>query len=284
MPQVDGFRSQGFKLGVAAAVGSVVTLGVMMALGGLRTVDTAALPSPQLANGTLVVDANLARQARALGIDVKEQERSPESGQSVGFPTAEALGDALADSAESILDHAIEFGAISRPANLTDPLLLEGRAVVLSSEVNQLTASDVIAKLLYLDTKSSTLPIDLYIRTDGGWASDAMAIVDTMQSISAPVNTWALGKCSSAGSRILVGGTGKRRALPDSLVMLHLTHDDGGEEFSKTRVERLATERFWKKRTKLPDSFYPMTGDQSLYLNAEKLLEYGVIDEIYRRK
>lgn len=189
---------------------------------------------------------------------------------------AEALGKV----ADDVVDQLIDVGAIGSPPDLDDPLLVHYRTIVLSGDVDARGARQVISQLLYLDGLQVG-PIDLYIRTQGGWGSDAHAICDAMQRVRSPVNTWALGSCDSAGAIVLAGGTGVRRAMPNTIVSIHVNEEAGDEPFSEALTERRREEGFWRSRAKLPERFYPMSGEEWYTLSAKEALEFGVIDEIY---
>ena len=103
----------------------------------------------------------------------------------------------------------------------TDSDLLKTRTIVITTDINSITAQKVVKSLLMLDASGETKPIDLYVRTEGGWISDAFAIIDVMQSISAPVNTHAIGGAYSSGAMLVAAGTGIRYGHPNSCIMFH---------------------------------------------------------------
>lgn len=159
-----------------------------------------------------------------------------------------------------------------------DPLL-DQRQIVLTTDVNELSAKDIIQKLLYLDRESAE-PIDLYLDTSGGEVQHCFAIIDTMAAIKAPVNTWAIGNCNSAGALILASGTGRRYALPHAVIAIH-----GGVKIGRVPREYMGIidpqmERLWKEHAKLPSDWFPLKGGVLHFLTAERALQYGVIDEI----
>jgi ATP-dependent Clp protease protease subunit len=192
------------------------------------------------------------------------------------FPTCEEMR-VLADD---VIDELVEAGALAAPPGLDDPLLARSRTIVLAGNIDAGAARRVVAQLLYLDALDHEQPINLYLRTQGGWGNDAYAICDAMQRIGAPVNTWALGACISAGSIVLAGGTGRRRAFPDTVITIHVVDQSGS---SSAGAYRKREEEFWRRRAKLPDRFFPMIGDVTYALSAAEALEFGVIDEIYAR-
>jgi len=203
---------------------------------------------------------------------------APESG------SASLSSDDLDSLAEDVIDEFVDTGLLRQAVRYDDPLLTQQRTILITGGVNSRLAEVVVSKLLYLDALDSTAPIELYVRTHGGWGDDAHAICDVIERIDAPVNTWAIGACRSAGTLILAAGTGTRRALPQSLITIHITEESGNEARSKALASRRRKERFWRARAKLPEDFYPMDCEKSYYLSAEEALKYGIIDEIYRAK
>jgi ATP-dependent Clp protease protease subunit len=189
----------------------------------------------------------------------------------------------MRDLADDVIDELVEARAVGAPADLDDPLLAGSRTIVLAGGIDAGASRRVIAQLLHLDALDPGRPIDLYLRTKGGWENDAHAICDVMQRIRAPVNTWAVGACLSAGTIVLAGGTGRRRAFPGTVISIHVIEDPGDGKYSSPATYRGRAEEFWRRRAKLPESFFPMIGDRTYSLRAEEALELGVIDEIFRR-
>jgi ATP-dependent Clp protease protease subunit len=101
-----------------------------------------------------------------------------------------------------------------------------------------------------------------------------------MRLITAPVNTWALGGCYSAGAIVLAGGTGTRSATPNSLLMVHANVEESAEDFSSGQLGVERENRFWLEHAKLPSKWFPLTSDTSYYLSPEQALEYGLIDSV----
>lgn len=184
-----------------------------------------------------------------------------------------------AEVANAFVERLTESRLFERPVDFSCPLLAR-RIIVVTGEINELTSAWVCQKLLFLDAVDASAPIDLYLKTFGGWQADAFAIVDVMQRISAPVNTWAMGDCSSSGAMILVAGTGVRRALPHALIMVHVVEESGDENYSYERASRLRFESFLKRFTRLPKSFYPMVEEKEYYFDAEEALASGLVDEV----
>lgn len=183
------------------------------------------------------------------------------------------------DVAEAVIDRLIEQGVLRPSIDYDDPLLAS-RKIVVSGEINAITARHVVSKLLWLGQQDPSRPIDLYLRTNGGWGNDAFAICDAMQVLPCPVNTWAMGSCESAGASILAAGTGVRRVMPHSLVSLHFVEEEGDERWSWERGSREREEAFWARYAKLPKEFSPFTGDRLRALSPQEAVEYGVADEV----
>lgn len=186
-----------------------------------------------------------------------------------------ALGDVLQD----YIDNQVDAGVGDDPAT-RDGLLLQKRKILISYDINARTARQVVERLFYLDALDSKAPIDLYVSTQGGWTDSAFSIVDAMRLISAPVNTWAIGGCYSAGAVILSAGTGTRRAMSDAVIMVHVNLESSEDPYTFGRIDTERYESFWKRNADLPGDWYPMSGDKSYYLTPEEAARFGVIDEV----
>ena len=162
----------------------------------------------------------------------------------------------------------------------TDADLLKHRTIVITTDINAITAQRVIKGLLLLNAIDGTAPIDLYIRTEGGWISDAFGIIDIMESISAPVNTHAVGGAFSSGAMILAAGTGIRYGLPNSVVMFHAGKFGDGTEYSNDTIDDDRLLNFWKMHAQLPEAWLSQQKDQEYYLTPAEALEYDLIDQI----
>lgn len=187
-------------------------------------------------------------------------------------PDYEEQWDYLADSGNQV------------PHSSHDRALLARRTILLTRDVNANAAHHVIGSLLQLEKSAPGEPIELWIRTNGGWSEDAFAIIDVMETISSPVTTVAMGSTCSAGAMILAAGTGGRKALPNAMVMVHenLSDDEGG--YSMGRAERAIELPFWKRSARLPKDWFTKKGDFSHYLTPEQALEFGLVDEIVPRR
>ena len=166
--------------------------------------------------------------------------------------------------------------------------LLNDRIIVLSDEVNDATASLVVAQLLFLESQDPDKDISLYINSPGGSVSAGMAIYDTMQYIKCDVSTICMGMAASMGAFLLSSGTkGKRFALPNSLVMIH--QPLGGAKGQATDIEIVAKQilktkenlnRILAENTGKPiEQIYADT-ERDNYMSAQEALEYGLVDKV----
>lgn len=162
-----------------------------------------------------------------------------------------------------------------------DDPVLKSRKILVTSNINEYTAKDVATRLLYLNALDPHRPIDLYLSTQGGWIDSAFTIIDAMNLIHAPVNTWAIGGCYSAGSLILAAGTGRRYATPNAVLMIHASLDeDSKRPYSYERLALQRYERIWREHADLPDEWFPMVGNEEYYLSPQEALQFKLIDEI----
>ena len=128
--------------------------------------------------------------------------------------------------------------------------LLKDRIIFLGEEVNEVTASLVVAQILFLESEDPTKDINLYISSPGGVIVSGMAIYDTMQYVKCDVSTICLGMAASMGAFLLAGGAkGKRFALPNAEIMIH--QPSGGARGQATEIE-IAAEQILKTRRKQP--------------------------------
>lgn len=185
----------------------------------------------------------------------------------------------LSDTLEGLVDVQIDAGLDDTAIAADDPLL-RSRKILLFHDVNSRTAKDVSARLLHLNALDPKAPIDLYISTQGGWTDNAFTIIDTMRTMSAPVNAWAVGGCYSAGALILAAATGRRYATENSVLMIHTNLDAAAESDSYERLSLERYERVYRERTSLPADWYPMTDDKEHYLSPQQALEFGLVDEV----
>lgn len=168
--------------------------------------------------------------------------------------------------------------------------LLKDRIIFLSEDVNHVTASLIIAQMLFLESEDTDKEISFYINSPGGSITDGMAIVDTMNYIKCPVSTICVGLAASMGSVLLTcGAKGKRFATPNSEILIHQPLISGGLAGQTTEI-KIHADHMVKTREKLNKLLSEKTG-QSLeqiekdterdhYMTAQEALEYGLIDEI----
>ena len=170
--------------------------------------------------------------------------------------------------------------------------LLNDRIVFLSDEVNDVTASLVVAQLLYLEAQDPDKDISLYINSPGGSISAGMAIYDTMNFINCDVSTICIGMAASMGAFLLSGGTkGKRQALPNAEIMIH--QPSGGTQ-GKASDMLIDAEHILKTRRKLNEILAANTGqplevierdtDRDHWLTAEEAVSYGLIDSVVKNR
>ena len=166
--------------------------------------------------------------------------------------------------------------------------LLNDRIIVLSEDVNDTSASLVVAQLLYLEGQDPDKDISLYINSPGGSISAGMAIHDTMQYIKCDVSTICMGMAASMGAFLLASGTkGKRFALPNAEIMIH--QPSGGAKGQATDIQ-IAAQNIQRTKNKLNELLAANTGrtleevtydtDRDNFMSAEEALEYGLIDQI----
>ena len=166
--------------------------------------------------------------------------------------------------------------------------LLKDRIIFLGEEVTDVTASLVVAQLLFLAAEDPDKDINLYINSPGGSVTAGMAIYDTMQQIKPDFSTICIGMAASMGAFLLSGGQkGKRFALPNSEIMIH--QPSGGARGQATEIQIVA-ENILKTKKKLNEILAQNTGkpyeqivkdtERDNYMSAEEALEYGLIDAV----
>ena len=166
--------------------------------------------------------------------------------------------------------------------------LLMDRIIFLGVPINDDVSNIIIAQLLFLQADSPEKDIYIYVNSPGGIVSAGMAIYDTMQHISAPVNTICMGMAASMGAFLLgAGRPGKRSALPHSRIMIH--QPSGGTQGSAADIEIQAKEILYL-RSKLNELFAKHTGqplehiekdmDRDRFMSADEAKEYGLIDNV----
>lgn len=175
--------------------------------------------------------------------------------------------------------------------------LLKDRIIFLSEDVNQTTASLVIAQMLFLESEDPEKEISFYINSPGGSVTDGLGIVDTMNYIRCPVTTICIGMAASMGAVLLASGTkGKRFATPNAEILIHqpLIGGQGGGLSGQTTEIKIQADQMVKTRQRLNKILSEATG-QSLeqveqdterdhYMTAEEALAYGLIDGIMDKR
>ena len=170
--------------------------------------------------------------------------------------------------------------------------LLNDRIIVLSDEVNDATASLVVAQLLYLEGQDSEKDISLYINSPGGSVSAGLAIYDTMQYIKCDVSTICMGMAASMGAFLLSSGAkGKRFALPNSEIMIH--QPLGGAQGQASDI-KIAAEHILRTREKLNKILAENTGkpieqialdtERDNWLSAQEAMDYGIVDKVFYKR
>ena len=166
--------------------------------------------------------------------------------------------------------------------------LLKERIIFLGEEVNETTASLIVAQLLFLESEDPGKDIHLYINSPGGSVTAGMAIFDTMNYIKCDVSTICIGMAASMGAFLLAGGAkGKRFALPNAEIMIH--QPLGGAQGQATEIE-IAAKHILRTKEKLNSSLAERTGqpldvivrdtDRDNYMTAEEAKSYGLIDQV----
>ena len=166
--------------------------------------------------------------------------------------------------------------------------LLKDRIISLGEEVNDVSASLIVAQLLFLESEDPGKDIQLYINSPGGSVSAGMAIYDTMQYVKSDVSTICIGMAASMGAFLLAGGAkGKRFALPNAEIMIH--QPSGGARGQATEINIVA-EQILKTRSKLNTILAQNTGqplevieadtERDHYMSAEEAKAYGLIDGV----
>ena len=166
--------------------------------------------------------------------------------------------------------------------------LLKDRIIFLGSQVNDEVANALVAQLLFLQAEDAKADVHLYINSPGGSVTAGLAIYDTMQFINCDVATYCVGQCASMGALLLTAGAkGKRRALPNSRIMIH--QPLGGMEGTAEDIMIHAKE-FRSIKKKLNGILLKHTGhplekieedtDRDRFMSAQEAVDYGLIDEV----
>ena len=170
--------------------------------------------------------------------------------------------------------------------------LLKDRIIFLGDEVNDATASLVIAQLLFLESEDPSKDISLYINSPGGSVTAGMGIYDTMRYIKCDVSTTCIGMAASMGAFLLSSGAkGKRYALPNAEIMIH--QPLGGAQGQATEIQ-IAAEHILKTKKKLNDILAANSGqpvevvekdtDRDNWMSADEAKEYGLVDQVIKQR
>ena len=188
----------------------------------------------------------------------------------------------------SLVPYVIEQTSRGERSYDINSRLLKDRIIFLGEEVNETTASLVVAQLLFLESEDPGKDIHLYINSPGGMVTAGLAIYDTMQYIKCDVSTICIGMAASMGAFLLAGGAkGKRLALPNAEIMIH--QPSGGAKGQATEIQ-IAAENILKTKKKLNEILAANTGkpydviaadtERDHYMSAQEAMEYGLIDNV----
>ena len=192
----------------------------------------------------------------------------------------------------SLVPYVIEQTSRGERSYDTYSRLLKDRIIFLGDEVNDVTASLVVAQLLFLESEDPNKDISFYINSPGGSITAGMAIYDTMQYIKPDVSTICVGMAASMGAFLLAAGArGKRYALPNAEIMIH--QPLGGMQ-GQAEDMRIQAERILKMRDKLNAILSERTGqplekiakdtDRDHFMEPDEAVEYGLIDAVIRER
>ena len=170
--------------------------------------------------------------------------------------------------------------------------LLKDRIIFLGEEVNDYSASVVVAQLLFLEAEDPEKEIHLYINSPGGSVTAGMAIYDTMQYIKCDVSTICVGMAASMGAFLLAGGAkGKRMALPNAEILIH--QPLGGAQGQASDIQ-IAAEHIMRTKEKMNKILAQNTGkdievvradcDRDNWMTAQEAMEYGLIDRVIEKR
>ena len=203
----------------------------------------------------------------------------------------------MKDFNDSLVPYVIEQSARGERSYDIFSRLLKDRIIFLSEDVNQTSASLVIAQMLFLESEDPDKEISLYINSPGGSITDGMGIVDTMNYIKCPVSTICVGLAASFGAVLLANGEkGKRYATPNSEILIHqpLIGGQGGGISGQTTEIKIHAEHMIRTREKLNKLLSDRTGqpierinqdtERDHYMTAQEALEYGLIDGIMDKR
>ena len=172
--------------------------------------------------------------------------------------------------------------------------LLKDRIIFLGEEVTDVSASVIVAQLLFLEAEDPEKDIHLYINSPGGSVTAGMAIYDTMQYIKCDIETICIGMAASMGAFLLAAGAkGKRIALPNSEIMIHQPLISGGLQGQCTDI-KIHSDHLVRTRTKMNEMLSQFTGkpieiieqdtERDNYMTAQEAMDYGLIDKVITKR
>ncbi len=198
---------------------------------------------------------------------------------------------------DSLVPYVIEQSARGERSYDIFSRLLKDRIIFLSEDVNQTSASLVIAQMLFLESEDPDKEISLYINSPGGSVTDGLGIVDTMNYIKCPVTTICIGMAASMGAVLLASGEkGKRFATPNAEILIHqpLIGGQGGGLSGQATEIKIHADQMIKTREKLNKILSERTGqplevierdtERDHYMTADEALKYGLIDGIMDKR
>jgi ATP-dependent Clp protease, protease subunit len=189
---------------------------------------------------------------------------------------------------KSVIPMVIESSGRGERAYDIYSLLLKERIIFLGTPIDDQVANVIVAQLLFLNREDSEREIQMYINSPGGVIYSGLAIYDTMQMISNPISTVAVGVTASFGTVLLTAGSkGRRYALPNATIHMH--QPLGGAQGQATDIE-IQTKQILRLRTLLNDIMAKHTGktvdvikqdtERDFYLDAQQAVEYGLVDQV----
>jgi len=167
-------------------------------------------------------------------------------------------------------------------------LLLENRIVFLAGVINDMSAIEIVMKLLYLQYENRAQEIHFYISSPGGSVTATLSMYDTMQFLECPVATYCIGMAASGGAILLAGGTrGKRYALPHSKIMVHQPWGQVGGQVSDIEIQaneilkdRHRLNQILAKHTGRPIEQIEAETERDRYFSAQEAKEFGLVDDV----
>ena len=196
---------------------------------------------------------------------------------------------------DSLVPYVIEQSARGERSYDIFSRLLKDRIIFLSEDVNQASASLIIAQMLFLESEDPDKEISFYINSPGGSVTDGMGIIDTMNYIKCPVTTICIGMAASMGALVLTSGTkGTRFAAPNAEILIHQPLIGGGGISGQQTDIQIHADQMLKTREKINKIISETTGksieqvqkdtERDHYLTAQEALEYGLIDGIMDKR